>query len=182
VGFVVHKVALGQVFSKYFGFPCKSSFHQFLRSHHHLIIWGWYNRPVVPSVPNGLSLTPLRIRIIKTGDIMTSGLTGRMLSRHRPFAQNVQQKSQSQATVEYIIKKNTYVCVFNYRVMKTYVRDGKAPCILRLGVASGLWSYVRFRPTAEEGQVWVMLVQRKIGTYSGSQTTVVQYVSGHVND
>jgi hypothetical protein len=27
-----------------------------------------------------------------------------------------------------------------------------------------------------------MLVQRKIGTYSGSQTTVVQYVSGHVND
>jgi hypothetical protein len=24
------KVALGQVFSKYFGFPCQSSFHQFL--------------------------------------------------------------------------------------------------------------------------------------------------------
>jgi hypothetical protein len=28
VGFVVDKVALGQVFSKYFGFPCQSSFHQ----------------------------------------------------------------------------------------------------------------------------------------------------------
>jgi hypothetical protein len=28
VGFVVKKVALGQVFSEYFGFPCKSSFHQ----------------------------------------------------------------------------------------------------------------------------------------------------------
>jgi hypothetical protein len=25
--FVVDKVALGQVFSKYFGFPCQSSFH-----------------------------------------------------------------------------------------------------------------------------------------------------------
>jgi hypothetical protein len=36
VGFVVDKVALGQVFSKYFGFPCQSLFHQFLHSHHHL--------------------------------------------------------------------------------------------------------------------------------------------------
>jgi hypothetical protein len=32
VGFVVDKVALGQVFSKYFDLPCQS-FHQFL--HHH---------------------------------------------------------------------------------------------------------------------------------------------------
>jgi hypothetical protein len=30
------KVALGQVFSEYFGFPCQSSFHQFLHNHHHL--------------------------------------------------------------------------------------------------------------------------------------------------
>jgi hypothetical protein len=30
VGFVVNNVALGQVFSEYFGFPCQSSFHQFL--------------------------------------------------------------------------------------------------------------------------------------------------------
>jgi hypothetical protein len=29
VGFVVDKVALGQFFSEYFGFPCQSSFHQF---------------------------------------------------------------------------------------------------------------------------------------------------------
>jgi hypothetical protein len=33
VGFVVDKVALEQVFSEYFGFPCPSSFHQ-LRHHH----------------------------------------------------------------------------------------------------------------------------------------------------
>jgi hypothetical protein len=35
VGFVVDKVALGQVFSEYFGFPYQSSFHQILHHHHH---------------------------------------------------------------------------------------------------------------------------------------------------
>jgi hypothetical protein len=35
VGFVVDKVALGQVFSDYFGFPCQSSFHQILHHHTH---------------------------------------------------------------------------------------------------------------------------------------------------
>jgi hypothetical protein len=34
VGFVVDKVALGQVFSEYFGFPCQSLFHQLLHNHH----------------------------------------------------------------------------------------------------------------------------------------------------
>jgi hypothetical protein len=32
----VDRVALGQVLSEYFGFPCQSSFHQFLHNHHHL--------------------------------------------------------------------------------------------------------------------------------------------------
>jgi hypothetical protein len=35
VGFVVDKVALGQHFSEYFGFPCQSSFHQILHHHNH---------------------------------------------------------------------------------------------------------------------------------------------------
>jgi hypothetical protein len=35
MGFVVDKEAMGQVFSEYFGFPCQSSFHQFL-DHHNL--------------------------------------------------------------------------------------------------------------------------------------------------
>jgi hypothetical protein len=35
MGFVVDKVALGQVFSEYFGYPCESSFHQILHHHHH---------------------------------------------------------------------------------------------------------------------------------------------------
>jgi hypothetical protein len=36
VGFVVDKVALGWVFSEYFGSPCHSSFHQLLHNDHHL--------------------------------------------------------------------------------------------------------------------------------------------------
>jgi hypothetical protein len=35
LGFVVDKVALGRVFSKYFGFPYQSSFHQILHHHNH---------------------------------------------------------------------------------------------------------------------------------------------------
>jgi hypothetical protein len=35
MGFVVDKVALGQVFSEYFDFPCQSLFHQILNPHNH---------------------------------------------------------------------------------------------------------------------------------------------------
>jgi hypothetical protein len=35
VGFVLDKVALGQVFSEYLGFSCQSSFHQILLPHNH---------------------------------------------------------------------------------------------------------------------------------------------------
>jgi hypothetical protein len=52
--------ALGQVFSKYFGFPCQSSFHQLLHNHHHLSFGAGKIWPVVAAVPSGLSLTPLR--------------------------------------------------------------------------------------------------------------------------
>jgi hypothetical protein len=34
VGFVVDKVALGQVFSEYFSFPCHISFHRLFHAHH----------------------------------------------------------------------------------------------------------------------------------------------------
>jgi hypothetical protein len=61
VGFVVDKVALGRVFSDYFGFPCQSSFHQLLHNHPHLSSgadtmgqkWSQYK---------GLSPTPLAIK------------------------------------------------------------------------------------------------------------------------
>jgi hypothetical protein len=35
VGSVVDKVASGEVFCEYFGFPCQSSFHQLLHHHNH---------------------------------------------------------------------------------------------------------------------------------------------------
>jgi hypothetical protein len=35
VGFVVDKVALGQFFSEYFDFLCRSSFHQILHPYNH---------------------------------------------------------------------------------------------------------------------------------------------------
>jgi hypothetical protein len=35
VGFLVDKVALGQIFSEYFDFPCQSSFNQILHPHNH---------------------------------------------------------------------------------------------------------------------------------------------------
>jgi hypothetical protein len=35
VGFVVDKAELRLVFSEYVGFPCQSSFHQFLHHHNH---------------------------------------------------------------------------------------------------------------------------------------------------
>jgi hypothetical protein len=55
VGFVVDKVALGQVFSEYFGFPCQS-FHQFLHNHYH------YHPGLVQQASSGRStqsLTPV---------------------------------------------------------------------------------------------------------------------------
>jgi hypothetical protein len=51
VGFVVDKVALGQVFSEYFGFPCQFSFHSSSSGA------GTIGQ-VVADVPSGLSLRP----------------------------------------------------------------------------------------------------------------------------
>jgi hypothetical protein len=61
VGFGVDKVALGQVFSEYFGFPLPIFIPPISPQSPSSIIWGWYNRPVVAAVPSGLSLTPLTI-------------------------------------------------------------------------------------------------------------------------
>jgi hypothetical protein len=57
VGFVVDKVALGQVFSKYFGFPCQFSFHRLLHTHHLSSGAGTIGQ-IVADIPSGLSLTP----------------------------------------------------------------------------------------------------------------------------
>jgi hypothetical protein len=56
VGFVVDKVALGQVFSEYFGSPYQFSFHRLL--HTHLSSGAGTIGQTVADVPSGLSLTP----------------------------------------------------------------------------------------------------------------------------
>jgi hypothetical protein len=58
VGFVVDKVALGQVFSKHFSFPCQFSFHQLLHIYHNLLSRAHPIGQLVADVPSGLSLTP----------------------------------------------------------------------------------------------------------------------------
>jgi hypothetical protein len=59
VGFVVDKVALGQVFSQYFGFPYQFSFHRPLHIHH-LSSWVDTIGQLVADVPSGLSHPTLR--------------------------------------------------------------------------------------------------------------------------
>jgi hypothetical protein len=57
VGFVVDKVALGQVFTEYFGFPCQFSFHRLLHIQHHLSSEVGTIGQLVADVPSELSLT-----------------------------------------------------------------------------------------------------------------------------
>jgi hypothetical protein len=57
VKFVVDKVALGQVSSEYFGFPCQFSFYRLLQIHHLSFGAGTIGQ-IVADVPNGLSLIP----------------------------------------------------------------------------------------------------------------------------
>jgi hypothetical protein len=58
VGFVADKVALGQVFSEYFGFPCPFSFHLLFHTHHPISTEAGTVGQTVADVPSGLSLTP----------------------------------------------------------------------------------------------------------------------------
>jgi hypothetical protein len=59
MGFVVGKVALGQIFFEYFGFPCQFLFHRLLHAHHLSSGAGTIGQ-LVADVPSGLSLTPLQ--------------------------------------------------------------------------------------------------------------------------
>jgi hypothetical protein len=59
VGYVVDKVALGQVFSQYFSFPCQFSFHRLL--HTHLSSGAGTICQFVADIPSGFSLTPPQV-------------------------------------------------------------------------------------------------------------------------
>jgi hypothetical protein len=61
VGFVVDEVALRQVFSEYFGFPCHFHSTDCSTHHHHhqhLSSGAGTTGQIVANVPSGLSLTP----------------------------------------------------------------------------------------------------------------------------
>jgi hypothetical protein len=58
MGFVVNKVALWQVISEYFDFPCQSLFHQLRHNHHHLSSGVGAVGQIVAAVPSEISLTP----------------------------------------------------------------------------------------------------------------------------
>jgi hypothetical protein len=64
LGYVVDKVALGQVISV-LRFPLPIFIPPIASQSPSYIIWGWYNRPVLAAVPSGFSLTPLTIKNLK---------------------------------------------------------------------------------------------------------------------
>jgi hypothetical protein len=55
-------VALGQIFSKYFGIPCQFAFHRLLHNHHHLSSGAGTIGQTVADVPSGLSFTKREIK------------------------------------------------------------------------------------------------------------------------
>jgi hypothetical protein len=57
-------VALGQVFSEYFGFPCQFAFHRLLHNHHLSSGAGTIGQTVA-AVPSGLSLIPREKKYLK---------------------------------------------------------------------------------------------------------------------
>jgi hypothetical protein len=63
VGFVVDKVPLGQVFSKYLGFHCQFAFHWLLHTHHLSSRAGTIGQTVA-TVPSGLSHPMTKIKYI----------------------------------------------------------------------------------------------------------------------
>jgi hypothetical protein len=82
VGFVVDKVALGQVFSEYFGFHCKFAFHRLLHNHHnHLGLVQWAKQwplyqvnSVSPHEKNNKKLTNDGITVYVTDDDNGTGV------------------------------------------------------------------------------------------------------------
>jgi hypothetical protein len=68
VGFVVDKVAPGQVFSEYFGFPLQFSFHRLIHTHHLSSEAGTIDQ-LIADVPSGLSHTPPHPKKLKKSKI-----------------------------------------------------------------------------------------------------------------
>jgi hypothetical protein len=61
VGFVVDKVTLEQVFSEYFSFSCKFSFHRLLHIYHHVSSGAGKIGKTVADVTSGHGLAPPQV-------------------------------------------------------------------------------------------------------------------------
>jgi hypothetical protein len=77
VGFVVGKVALGQVSTEYFGFPCQFAFHRLLHDHHLSSVAGTVDQTEA-AVPSGFSLTPYEKIIIVRQSSASRGWTWKL--------------------------------------------------------------------------------------------------------
>jgi hypothetical protein len=73
---MVDRVGLGQVFSKYFGFPCQFSFHQLLHIHHHQSSGATTIGQLVTDGTSGLSLIPPQeVLDHKSGSVQVLGFS-----------------------------------------------------------------------------------------------------------
>jgi hypothetical protein len=98
VGFVVDKVALGKVFSEYFGFPCQFSFHWLLHTHHHPPFGTGTIVQIVLDVPNWFSFTPPQVKTRYTVWNATANLGVHMLHSQSCRRYCTRNKNSSHAT------------------------------------------------------------------------------------
>jgi hypothetical protein len=74
VGFVVDKVAPGQVFSEYFGFRRQFAFHRLLNNHHHHLSSGAGTiGQTVAALPSGLNSPHEGEKINKNNNNLSNG-------------------------------------------------------------------------------------------------------------
>jgi hypothetical protein len=84
---VVDKVALRQVFSEYFGFRYKFSFHRLFHTHHHLSFGAGTIGQLVADVPSALSLSPSQKTKKKITNVLPEGSgRERMTKIEEPYA------------------------------------------------------------------------------------------------
>jgi hypothetical protein len=77
-------VALGQVFSEYFGFPCKSSFHQLLHNHHRSFGAGTMGQHWPTYQVDSISPHPDKIKKKLSWFSQTLQANSRIVPRHLP--------------------------------------------------------------------------------------------------
>jgi hypothetical protein len=104
----VNKVALVQVFSDYFGFPCQFSFHRLLHTHH-LSSGAATIGQLVADVPSGLILTPpheIKKNVSEEHSYVSTKLHGVIFKNTVMLMTTVMKTSNFRHTKDYFL----YVC------------------------------------------------------------------------